>query len=337
MLTISLFLQIMRKYVGAENKSIPSFCAYFFALFMKEPISSRRDRLDGDDNYYPFNKDTEKSAAYKMYKGKRDIPESVLRAVHANLDKSRFLEAAAELPFDARKNLCADLAKYGVNCTTDNVDETCAEIFCSIIKAELQKLPGVEINFLEGRNEVGEVIPAVPIHPTQYANGSVYLLSGEIIKLHPALIPHEDINETTLPYINALCEVYSERLEREVTPDTAGELPENLQQHLKRQREAYFDAKSIQHSVRDAFVDGEQQFDALKDDAYDGIEMVYFDENHETGYVRLQEVLKKITSTELAKSNLVNIKGFISNRTRKGICHILVDDERIKSWVNTDA
>jgi len=336
-LTISLFLQIMRKYVGAENKSIPSFCAYFFALFMKEPISSRRDRLDGDDNYYPFNKDTEKSAAYKMYKGKRDIPESVLRAVHANLDKSRFLEAAAELPFDARKNLCADLAKYGVNCTTDNVDETCAEIFCSIIKAELQKLPGVEINFLEGRNEVGEVIPAVPIHPTQYANGSVYLLSGEIIKLHPALIPHEDINEATLPYINALCEVYSERLEREVTPDTAGELPENLQQHLKRQREAYFDAKSIQHSVRDAFVDGEQQFDALKDDAYDGIEMVYFDENHETGYVRLQEVLKKITSTELAKSNLVNIKGFISNRTRKGICHILVDDERIKSWVNTDA
>lgn len=337
MLTISLFLQIMRKYVGAENKSIPSFCAYFFALFMKEPISSRRDRLDGDDNYYPFNKDTEKSAAYKMYKGKRDIPESVLRAVHANLDKSRFLEAAAELPFDARKNLCADLAKYGVNCTTDNVDETCAEIFCSIIKAELQKLPGVEINFLEGRNEVGEVIPAVPIHPTQYANGSVYLLSGEIIKLHPALIPHEDINEATLPYINALCEVYSERLAKDVTPKTTGELPEKLQRHLELQRQAYFDAKSIERSVRDAFVDGERQFDALKDDAYDGIEMVYFDENHETGYVRLQEVLKKITSTELAKSNLVNIKGLITNKTRKGVCHILVDDARIKSWVNTDA
>ena len=303
MLTISLFLQVMRKYVGAENKSIPSFCAYFFALFMKEPISSREVGLDDDDKYYPFGKESEKSAAYKMYKGKRDIPESVLRAVHANLDKSRFLEAAADIPFDARKNLCTDLSQYGVDCTTDNADETCAEIFCSIIKAELQKLPGVEINFFEGRNEVGEVVPAVPIHP----------------------------------YINALCEVYSERLEREVTPNTAGELPENLQQHLKRQREAYFDAKSIQHSVRDAFVDGEQQFDALKDDAYDGIEMVYFDEEHETGYVRLQEVLKKITSTELAKSNLVNIKGFISNRTRKGVCHILVDDERIKSWVNINA
>ena len=337
MLTISLFLQIMRKYVGAENKSIPSFCAYFFALFMKEPISSREVGLDDDDNYYPFNKDTEKSAAYKMYNGKRDIPESVLRAVHANLDKSRFLEAAADIPFDARKNLCTDLSQYGVDCTTDNVDETCAEIFCSIIKAELQKLPGAQIDLFEGRNEVGEAVPPVPIQPARFVDGAVYLPGGDVIKLSVALKPYKNINEATLPYIHALCEVYTERLAKEVTPKTTGELPEKLQRHLERQRQAYFDAKSIERSVRDAFVDGERQFDALKDDAYDGIEMVYFDENHETGYDRLQEVLKKITSTELAKSNLVNIKGFITNKTRKGICHILVDDARIKSWVNTDA
>ena len=337
MLTISLFLQIMRKYVGAENKSIPSFCAYFFALFMKEPISSREVGLDDDDNYYPFNKDTEKSAAYKMYNGKRDIPESVLRAVHANLDKSRFLEAAADIPFDARKNLCTDLSQYRVDCTTDNVDETCAEIFCSIIKAELQKLPGAQIDLFEGRNEVGEAVPPVPIQPARFVDGAVYLPGGDVIKLSVALKPYKNINEATLPYIHALCEVYTERLAKEVTPKTTGELPEKLQRHLERQRQAYFDAKSIERSVRDAFVDGERQFDALKDDAYDGIEMVYFDENHETGYDRLQEVLKKITSTELAKSNLVNIKGFITNKTRKGICHILVDDARIKSWVNTDA
>ena len=280
MLTISLFLQIMRKYVGAENKSIPSFCAYFFALFMKEPISSREVGLDGDDNYYPFNKDTEKSAAYKMYNGKRDIPESVLRAVHANLDKSRFLEAAADIPFDARKNLCTDLSQYGVDCTTDNVDETCAEIFCSIIKAELRKLPGVEIDLFEGRNEVGEVIPPVPIQPARYADGAVYLPGGDVIKLHPSLKPHGDINEATLPYIHALCDVYAEQLAKDVTPKTTGELPEKLQRHLELQRQAYFDAKSIERSVRDAFVDGERQFDALKDDAYDGIEMVYFDEDH---------------------------------------------------------
>ena len=247
------------------------------------------------------------------------------------------MEAAADIPFDARKNLCADLSQYRVDCTTDNVDETCAEIFCSIIKAELRKLPGVEIDLFEGRNEVGEVVPPVPIQPARFVDGAVYLPDGDVIKLSVALKPYKNINEATLPYIHALCEVYTERLAKEVTPKTTGELPEKLQRHLELQRQAYFDAKSIERSVRDAFVDGERQFDALKDDAYDGIEMVYFDENHETGYDRLQEVLKKITSTELAKSNLVNIKGFITNKTRKGICHILVDDARIKSWVNTDA
>lgn len=337
MLTISQFLQIMRKYVGTENKSIPSFCTFFFALFMKEPASSREINLDDDDTNHPFSKNTNKSAAYKMYKGDKPIPESVLRTVHAKLDKSRFLEEVAALPFDARKNLCADLARYGVDCTTDNVDETCAEIFSSIIKAELRKLPGINPNPFEGRNEVGEVVPPVPIQPARYADGAVYMPDGEVIQLPLALRPHEDINEATLPYINALCEVYSERLEREVTPKTAGELPEKLQQHLERQRQAYFEAKSIERSVRDAFVDGERQFDALKDDAYDGIEMVYLDEDHETGYDRLQEVLKKITNTELAKSNLVNIKGLVTNKSRKGVCHVLVDDTRIKSWVNTDA
>ena len=183
MLTISLFLQIMRKYVGAENKSIPSFCAYFFALFMKEPISSREVGLDDDDKYYPFGKESEKSAANKMFSGARGIPESVLRAVHANLDKSRFLEAAAELPFDARKNLCTDLSQYRVDCTTDNVDETCAEIFCSIIKAELQKLPGAQIDLFEERNEVGEVVPPVP--PALWTERSICLAAMSLNCLPP--------------------------------------------------------------------------------------------------------------------------------------------------------
>ena len=46
--------------------------------------------------------------------------------------------------------------------------------------------------------------------------------------------------------------------------------------------------------------------------------------------------LKKITSTTLTKSALVNIIGLISNLEKKGICHMLVNDERIRSWVVID-
>ena len=335
-LSISQFLHIMRNYIGTENKSIPSFCAFFFALFMKEPVSLRELGLDDDDKYYPFSKKSEISSANKMYAGERKIPDLAVRAVNAKLNKSKFLVEFEDIPFDARKNLCNELNKYGVHCNTNNVDETCAEIFNGIIQAELRKLDGLKINPFDGRNEVGEVIPPVPIQPVRYADGFIYLPDGEIIKLPATLKPNQDINETKPPYINALYEVYSEKLGRQITPENAENLPTDLKRHGERQRQAYFDAKSIQHSVRDTFVDGERQFNALKDDAFDGIEMVYFDEDYESGYARLKDVLKKITDTELSKSNLVNIKGLISNQSKKGICHILVDDDRIKSWVNID-
>jgi hypothetical protein len=84
------------------------------------------------------------------------------------------------------------------------------------------------------------------------------------------------------------------------------------------------------------FPDGEMQFGTLKEDAYEGIEPTYFDDSYVSGYDRLRAVLEKITSTTLTKSALVNIVGLIGNLEKKGICHMLVNDERIRSWVVID-
>ena len=102
------------------------------------------------------------------------------------------------------------------------------------------------------------------------------------------------------------------------------------------QRKAYYSAASVQRSVREIFTDGEQQFVALKDDAFEGIEPTYYDDSYSTGYDRLRAVLEKITNTTLSKSTLVNIAGLINNLEKKGICHMLVNDERIHSWVTID-
>ena len=60
------------------------------------------------------------------------------------------------------------------------------------------------------------------------------------------------------------------------------------------------------------------------------------DEDYENGYDRLKAVLEKITNTTLSKSALVNVIGLIGNLEKKGICHILVNDDVINSWVNVD-
>lgn len=148
------------------------------------------------------------------------------------------------------------------------------------------------------------------------------------------LVPEDAIAPHELPYIYALCEVYAEKISQAVTPDTVDSLSPPLRKHFADQRKSYYSAESIQRSVREVFADGEQQFDVLKNDAYEGIEPTYYDDSYATGYDRLRAVLDKITSTTLSKSSLMNIVGLIGNLEKKGVCHLLVNDERIKSWVN---
>ena len=179
--------------------------------------------------------------------------------------------------------------------------------------------------------------PYVPITPTRYdsTSGTVFL-GNETVKLPVQLVPQSSIAPHELPYVNALCEVYAEKISKAVTPNMIDTLSPGLRRNYAEQRKAYYSAESIQRSVREVFSDGEQQFQALKDDAFDGISTTYYDERHLTGYDRLQAVLDKITSTTLTKSSLMSIIGLIGNLEKKGVCHILVNDDVIKSWVNID-
>lgn len=133
--------------------------------------------------------------------------------------------------------------------------------------------------------------------------------------------------------------MYAEKIGKsldEITPSMIASLPTNLQRHFSSQRKAYYKAEYASHIARETFADGEQQFQVLKDDAFEGIETTYYDEDYENGYDRLKAVLEKITNTTLSKSALVNVIGLIGNLEKKGICHILVNDDVINSWVNVD-
>ena len=185
---------------------------------------------------------------------------------------------------------------------------------------------------LEPCNDTGN--PFTPILPTRYDREKrIVYLGSEKITLPVQLVPQDEIDPDELPYISALCEVYAERIQQAVSPDA---IPREFKRHYTNQRKAYFGAESAQRSVREIFADGEAQFKALKKDAYEGIEATYYSDRHATGFDRLEAVLEKITHTTLSGSALMNIVGLISNLEKKGVCHMLVNDGEIKSWVNID-
>lgn len=176
--------------------------------------------------------------------------------------------------------------------------------------------------------------PFTPILPTRYDREKriVYLGNDEII-LPVQLIPQDELNPEELPYISALCEVYAEKIKQAVLPEA---IPREFKRHYANQRKSYFGAESAKRSVREIFADGEVQFAALKKDAYEGIETTYFSDRHATGYDRLEAVLEKITNTTLSGTALINVIGLITNLEKKGVCHMLVNDGEIKSWVHID-
>lgn len=202
--------------------------------------------------------------------------------------------------------------------------------------------PGGNVNIFNNLttdyDEAG--IPYTPINHVRFdSDSNIIYLGNEKIKVPTELIQPNLLTPEELPYVNALCEIYAEKLGLslgKVTPDTISTtLPKNLLHHYSSQRKAYYKVEYVKRMARETFSDGDKQFTTLKEDAFAGIEDTYYDD-HSTGYGRLKAVLEKITIISLTKSALINLVGLIGNLEKKGLCHILINDDIIKSWVNID-
>lgn len=315
--------------------------------------------------------DEQSEVTYRSYFNGQTGISRIAKKISPYIETENFVSYIQGFSDETASSLCASFRDYLPEINPFNAGRQLADLFLSILKeaAGTKRKSPATVNtdaepvstydqltekvLASGKvladiwGEVGKgllkqpkkegELPLTPISPTRYDSNlrTIYLGSDEVI-LPVQLVPQAALDTHELPYINALCEVYAEKISQEVTPDSVDTLPSMYRRHFTEQRKAYYSAESVHRSVREVFADGEQQFGALKDDAFDGIEPTYYDDGYETGYDRLRAVLEKITSTTLSKSALVNIIGLISNLEKKGICHMLVNDERIRSWVVID-
>ena len=180
-------------------------------------------------------------------------------------------------------------------------------------------------------------VPLTPISPVRLdSQKHIIYFGNEKINIPAELESPDLLTNDELPYVNALYDVYTEKTGEKITPDNINAISPKLHSHFTRQQRAYYRADYVYHVARETFADGESQFKTLEQDAYDGLEETLFDEDIENGFDRLKAVLEESKSIPLTKSCLTNIIGLIGNIERRGICHVLVNDDFIKSWVNPD-
>lgn len=151
---------------------------------------------------------------------------------------------------------------------------------------------------------------------------------GVSAQIPDAMTPPISICNDEIPYIERLLHVYSEVLGIHI--DSSDQLVgySRYYRHFSRQRKDYYSAETIRRFVRDIFSNS-KQFDILLDEVFDGV-IDTCEQPYSTGYDRLVAVLNQAVKVSTAKSLLDSKLKCIGNSERKGICHVLVNEQRLK-------
>ncbi|GFI60831.1 hypothetical protein IMSAG044_01727 [Lactobacillaceae bacterium] len=219
---------------------------------------------------------------------------------------------------------------------SDSVSYFCTNLFSEII-SDVTSGKNKENKNSSSKNEKQKFDVRTGAHQfIEYeVDKNVIDVDGDTYSVSPHLQGNVSEKTESLPYSKALFEAYSEKSQIKIDADNVD--ASNYAKHYRRQQRFFNEAAWYEHSLRDNVIDFDNQYELLKQDVYDGIEPVYSDEGFRNdGIKRLKEVHKQVVLIQLDRSNLKNIDNMLGNNTKKGLCHMLVNDNRIKSWVNVD-
>lgn len=157
----------------------------------------------------------------------------------------------------------------------------------------------------------------------------------EIIAALPrpiAIAVPEELNVTEMTYVSAILEAFAEDAEVQViTQNDLLSKSEYAKYKAKfdRYRRDYYSAESIRESLKDTNLsEDEDLFSELKEETYNAV-IDKVEEEYVTSYRRMTETLTYIGTVSLS-TLIAQIPGWVQSSQKKGLCHMLVNEERIR-------
>lgn len=151
----------------------------------------------------------------------------------------------------------------------------------------------------------------------------------------PVPVPSSVI-DIEIKYTDALLAAYGQAEGvKDFTVDMLDRYPKHKDNFIK-QRQYYFAAEAVRRGTRDMCgLKEKDPFEVLKDEMYEGVTEVW-DEEYKNGLARMRQVMAQATRTSLDKCRICRDTEWIGNSQRKGVCHFLVEENRLKGWVRDD-
>lgn len=143
----------------------------------------------------------------------------------------------------------------------------------------------------------------------------------------------ELVQDEELPYVLAIQEAYRDH---DKVNETNIERSPKYSEHFGRQRKSYYTAEFLRRSSRDAYIDEEENpFDLLAEDTFEGI-IETWESEFPDGLARMNAVLSQATKLSIDSSILCKETNWVTESAKKGICHILVNEDRVKGWIKDE-
>lgn len=305
MVTFSNFAKMLYPYCG-DGKSQSDFVVTLIGAII-EDNDDEHPLLDFTPDYLR-----------RIYNGAKKITSQNATSVLSRLDKGTFAQFITNRPDDAIEGLRSALANNGINVDKYKVGDACADLFESILTA-------CTVSGGSAQAEIAEEL-----------SPDLTKLRALLAKLpHPeALTPPDDLTEDELPYVSELLAAYANAEGLDELTKEELETYLKYKKNFQRQRKDYYAAESVRRGTREAFGESDpDQFETLKNETHDGIIEVH-ERDYAHGFDRLNAVMSQAAITPISKCALRETD-WIGNSEKKGVCHFLVNDGRIK-WVDDD-
>lgn len=103
---------------------------------------------------------------------------------------------------------------------------------------------------------------------------------------------------------------------------------------ISQAREGYFNADHLRMIMRDSAVDGDAEFEKIKNETYFAVSPAVR-RRYSDGLEKMHAALEKAVSAPLQQSHISSVSGLFTVMHRHGVTHMLVNDNRIE-WVSDE-
>ncbi|WP_195224888.1 ABC-three component system protein [Schaalia turicensis] len=267
----------------------------------------------------------------RFFNGERKIPPWKAGDFHNHLDLSKVEELCDEVGIDALVTFRQQLLMANINIQSASEVPAAIGSWLKQILWANSKDQDLLADRIAPQPQL-DLFTNLPLAEGRISGGKLHLGFSSLPWKPPPEVPEVADPKVESGYTSAIIAALEEHLGVSIT-DVA-ELPEKYQKAYSRQRGHFWDAEGIRRNLRDLLPEGEQEFSAMKDDLFDGV-IETCEAHYDDGYLRMNATLSKAADFSLAGSVLVKFPSMVCATHKKGMCHMLVNDDQLH-WVIRD-